>query len=102
MQTTQDQKNAFINIATTEFKNIPPKLEYWEIIYNAVSSGMHVQQFRKRDNTYLLRGKADDASEILAVINQLPMIKNAAFDGTVRKSRKKDSFIIKFEVDQEL
>lgn len=100
MQTKQEQSTAFIDIAQNELKRIKPQLEAWEIVYNAVSSGMHVQQFRKSDKQYMLRGKATDASEILAVMNKLPMVKNASFDGAVRKVRNTDSFIIRFELEE--
>lgn len=101
MQRTQNESQAFIDIVSQEFEQIRPAHKNWNVVYQVVSAGMHVQQFRKRDSRYLLRGNADDASNILSVLNELPNVSNASFEGVVRKSRGKDSFVIQFEITEE-
>jgi len=72
--------------------------EHWSIIYETIKHKMHVQQFRKREGSYIIRGLADDASKVLTAINNLPQVSSASFQGVVRKSRGRDSFIIQFKL----
>lgn len=92
----QDKINDFVSTIDNQIKQYPPVHAHWNIVYQAVKQGMHVQQFRKNENKYILRGLATDSSKVLAAINDLPEVTSATFDGVVRKSRGNDSFIIQF------
>jgi hypothetical protein len=94
----QDENTIFIDAINKEVHSIPLVHDNWAIVYQAIKSNMHVQRFAKQDDGYVLRGLADDASKVLTTINNLPQVSSAGFQGVVRKSRKKDSFIIKLEL----
>jgi hypothetical protein len=94
----QDKASLFIDAINHEIKSVEKVHEHWNIIYEAVQQEMHIQQFRKRDDVYIIRGLADDASKVLAAVNGLPQVSSAVFQGAVRKSRRKDSFIIELRL----
>lgn len=94
----QDKASIFIDAINHEIKSVEKVHEDWSIIYEAVQQKMHIQQFRKRDDVYIIRGLAGDASKVLTAVNDLPQVSSAVFQGTVRKSRGKDSFIIELRL----
>ncbi len=94
----QDKASNFIKVANDELNSSALVHSHWNIVYEAVRQKMHVQQFRKREGNFIIRGLAKNSSSVLTAINALPVVESATFKGTVRKSRGKDSFIIQLKL----
>jgi len=94
----QDQHSSLIELLNSEIKTHQAVLPDWDILYQATLEGMEVHQFRKREGKIILRGIADNASQVLTAINNLQQVSSAVFDGVVRKSRGRDYFIIQLQL----
>jgi hypothetical protein len=101
MKVEQDRSSAFLDVINKELASYELVHGDWSIAYEASKQNMHIQQFRKRDDNWTMRGKSDDASKVLAAINVLPEVSSAVFRGPVRKSRGKDAFVIELQMAKE-
>lgn len=93
-----DLDKLYVEHVLKEFQLYPNVHSHWDIAYKAISEGMDIQQFSGSKSNVTLRGFADSASGILAVISELPMVESAQFSGPVRKSGKRDYFIMELKV----
>jgi len=93
-----DLDKLYVEQVLQEFELYPNVHSHWDIAYKAISEGMDIQEFSGSKSNVTLRGFADSASSILAVISELPMVESAQFSGPVRKSGKRDYFIMELKV----
>jgi hypothetical protein len=59
---------------------------------------MQVSRFKRDKEGIELRGLAEQSTKILSDLNELPEVIDATFQGSIRKSRGKDSFTIVLQV----
>ncbi|TMO40797.1 hypothetical protein CWC25_19860 [Pseudoalteromonas sp. S4389] len=93
-----DLDKLYVEQVLQEFELYPNVHSHWDIAYKAISEGMDIQEFSGSKSNVTLRGFADSASSILAVISELPMVESAQFSGPVRKSGKRDYFMMELKV----
>ena len=89
-----DATKIYVEQVTNELIAYPSVHKSWDIAYQAISEGMDIQQFTGKKYEITLRGFAESASRVLSEVSRLPDIENAQFNGAVRKSGKKDYFIM--------
>lgn len=90
----QDQRNQLLNLLNTEFLTTSTVHEHWSLVYLLVESGMMIDRLTFAKNTLSIRGKAPNASKVLADITKSDDISSATFKGAVRKSRGLESFVL--------
>lgn len=93
-----DIAKQYVDQVTNEFKAYPRVHSDWDIAYKAISEGMAIQQFSSKQHEIKIRGFADSASKVLTEISNLPQLKNAQFNGPLRKSGERDYFIMELSV----
>lgn len=71
---------------------------HWQVVDVLIEAGMTITKTSYKAPVITIRGTADKASDVLAAISKYEYVKRAAFQGAVRKSRGKDSFILTIEV----
>jgi outer membrane receptor for ferrienterochelin and colicin len=95
---TIDKTNQAINVINTEFLRVQSTHALWNILHKAIESGMQVSRFKRDKQGVELRGLAEQSTKILSDLNELPEVIDATFQGSIRKSRGKDSFTIVLQV----
>lgn len=89
-----DDTNSYVMDVSNELTSLPRVLSHFQIVHEAIKAGMDIQQFRGDSNEIMLRGFANSASAVLSVISELPELSSAQFNGPVRKSGKRDYFVM--------
>lgn len=87
--------NGRLSAYQKEFANVSVRHVDWRIIELVLKEGMEVKQFYGNAEYIELRGDADRASLILAVLNSAEFVESAEFTSPIRKSRSRDSFVVK-------
>lgn len=90
----QGQQSQLLQLLNDEFSKTSTVHEHWSLVYTLVENGMHIDRLTFANNLLSIRGKADNASKILAVIAKSTSVANASFKGAVRKSRGQETFTI--------
>ncbi|GAP74601.1 hypothetical protein W04_1117 [Pseudoalteromonas sp. SW0106-04] len=90
----QEKKERFVTVTKSELESLRPIHSDWQLAYEAIKSGMEIQQFRMNANELVMRGFADEASGVLEAMNNLDSVESVVFDGPVRKSGRRDYFIM--------
>jgi len=89
-----DDTNSYVTDVSNELTSMPRVLSNFQIVQEAIKAGMDIQQFRGDSNEIMLRGFANSASTVLSAISELPELSSAQFNGPVRKSGKRDYFVM--------
>lgn len=89
-----DTTKLYVEQITNELSAYPNVHIHWDVAYYALNKGMDIQQFTGKQSEIRIRGFAESASKILTEVSNLPQLANAEFSGAVRKSGKKDYFIM--------
>lgn len=89
-----DITKLYVEQVTDELSKYPNVHNHWDIAYQAINEGMDIQQFTGKQYDIRMRGFAMSASQVLTKVSDLPQLASAEFDGPVRKSGKKDYFIM--------
>lgn len=89
-----DDTNKYVSDVSTELTSLPRVLSHFQIAHEAINAGMEIQQFKGGANEIMLRGFANSASTVLTAISELPELSSAQFNGPVRKSGKRDYFVM--------
>jgi len=71
----------------------------WLVLIN-IYPDIQLSNVRIANNRFVIRGKADKATDIVAKLNAITGIDDAQFDFPVRRSRNKDVFVISFTVTE--
>lgn len=71
---------------------------HWQVIDKLLENGMIITRATYDAPILTIRGTADKASDVLAMIAKNEHVKSAAFQGSVRKSRGKDSFVLTLDI----
>lgn len=95
-----DNNLVVLSTLTKEFKSKPFVHNHWEIIDELLSAQMTITRINFKNGELVIRGVADKASDVLSMISVNKQISSAAFEGPVRKSRGKDSFILTLQVKE--
>lgn len=94
----QKQKLDEINLLTKEFNlqiaNNSPVHPHWQFINLALKHNTLINYFRMDNGQIELDGQAPNANELLTDLNQNSLVKQAVFNGSVRKSNGVDNFNI--------
>lgn len=93
-----DSNKKILTTYSSEFNNQKLIHSHWNIIEQLLESGMQISRILYKENLLTIRGSAEKASNILSIISDYPMVKSASFQGSVRKSIGKDSFVLNIEV----
>lgn len=96
-----DRNHQLISVLAAEVNQVERVHSHWNILEQAINSGMQIKRFATNTSGIELRGTADNASKVLTEINQLKQVKSAIFVGSVRKSRGQDSFVINLELSSQ-
>jgi hypothetical protein len=62
------------------------------VIYDLVENGMTIQRLTFAEKLLTIRGKAPNASQVLASISKVANVSSASFKGSVVKARGQESF----------
>lgn len=89
-----DDTNKYVLDVSNELTSLPRVLTHFQFAHEAIKAGMDIQQFRGDPNEIMLRGFANSASTVLTAISELPGLSSAQFNGPVRKSGKRDYFVM--------
>lgn len=89
-----DITKLYVEQVTNELRKYPNVHSQWDIAYQAINDGMDIQQFTGKQYSIRMRGFAVSASQVLTKMSNLPQLATAEFNGPVRKSGKKDYFIM--------
>ncbi|MCK8132673.1 hypothetical protein [Pseudoalteromonas sp. 2CM28B] len=89
-----DETNRYVSDVSNELTSVPRVLSHFQIAYEAINAGMEIQQFKGGANEIMIRGFANSASTVLSAISELPELSSAQFNGPVRKSGKRDYFVM--------
>ncbi|MEQ3528577.1 hypothetical protein [Pseudoalteromonas sp. XMcav11-Q] len=93
-----EQLKRYVIQTNNNFSQYPQVHKNWQIAFEAINSGMDIQQFSGEDNNVTIRGFADSASQVLESIARSSMIESAQFSGSVMKSGKRDYFVLELKV----
>lgn len=89
-----DIAKLYVEQVTNELSKYPNVHSHWDIAYQAINEGMDIQQFSGKQYDIRMRGFAMSASKVLTEVSALTQLANAEFSGAVRKSGKRDYFIM--------
>lgn len=89
-----DIAKLYVEQVTNELSKYPNVHSHWDIAYQAINEGMDIQQFSGKQYDIRMRGFAMSASKVLTEVSALTQLANAEFNGAVRKSGKRDYFIM--------
>jgi len=95
---TLDSNSAEIKALSQDFGEQSFVHYHWQIIYKLLNEKMTITRVTYDAPSITIRGTADRASDVLAAIAKYDNVKSAAFQGSVSKSRGKDSFVLTIEV----
>lgn len=90
----QDKQRQLLSLLNKEFANTQSIHHHWSILYQLVENDMIISRLTYNDKVLTVRGNAKNASKILALISEHPQVDNAVFEGTVSRSRGKESFTL--------
>jgi len=89
-----DDTNKYVIDVSSELTSLPRVLGHFQVVHEAIKAGMDIQQFKGDSSEITLRGFANSASTVLSAISELPELSSAQFNGPVRKSGKRDYFVM--------
>lgn len=95
-----DNNLATLAMLSEELNQQPLVHQYWQVFDDLLTSGMDITRISYKDNNITIRGEAEKASSVLSSIAANPLVTAAAFEGPVRKSRDKDSFVLTLQVKE--
>lgn len=98
---TLDKNRNTLELLATEFNDQSFVHYHWLIIEKLINKKMTIKRITFDEPNITIRGTAEKASDILATISNVKSVKSATFEGAVRKSRGKDSFVLLIEVKDE-
>jgi hypothetical protein len=90
----QDQQSQLLHLLNTEFSKTSTVHEHWSLIYQLVESDMQISRISFSENLLTVRGRAPNASKVLASIAKKPYVNSATFKGSVVKSKGQESFTL--------
>lgn len=90
----QDQQRQLLYLLNTEFSKTTTVHGHWSLVYRLVESDMTISRLSFTENVLSIRGKAPNASKVLADISNIPYVTRATFKGSVVKSRGLETFTI--------
>jgi hypothetical protein len=93
-----DQNISLFSVLSSEFGEQNFVHNHWQIVDTLLSAEMKITRINFQNSKLVIRGVADKASDVLTTITEHERIISAAFQGPVRKSRGKDSFILTLQV----
>jgi len=93
-----DRNRAEISALSEDFGQQSFVHYHWRIINKLIEEKMIVTRVTFDSPVITIRGTANKASDVLAAITKYNNVKSATFQGSVRKSRGKDSFVLLIEV----
>lgn len=67
---------------------------HWSLIYQLVESDMEINRISFAEKLLSVRGRAPNASKVLANIAKTPYVSSATFKGSVVKSSGQESFTL--------
>jgi len=88
------QLEQLVNVVNQEFSRLEATHATWELLAKAMAAEMRVTRFKRFEQGIELRGTAPKASKVLSELNTMEQVSDAAFTGSVRKSRGLDAFTI--------
>ena len=94
---SQDKRSHLLSLLNEEFSKTSTVHNHWTLIYNLVENGMTITRLSFRDNIISVRGRAEQASSVLANIAKHPNVTSASFQGAVRKSRGLETFTLELK-----
>lgn len=89
-----DEKVSQLTTLSNEYSDRKLVHYYWSTIYQLVENDMTVTRITYTKGKLIIRGVAEKASDVLSAIATYSQVESASFQGPVRKSRGKDSFIL--------
>jgi hypothetical protein len=95
-----DNNLAVLSVLSNEFGLQSFVHHHWQIIDQLLAAEMQITRINYKDNQIIIRGLADKASDVLTTITDNEKVNSAAFEGPVRKSRGKDSFILTLQIKE--
>jgi hypothetical protein len=90
----QDKQHQLLVLLNNEFSTTSSVHGHWSVIYNLVENGMTIQRLTFAEKLLTIRGKAPNASQVLASISKVANVSSASFKGSVVKSRGQESFTL--------
>lgn len=75
------------------------KTPFWEVVAPLFKQAKF-RTLRYRNGRFVINGETNRATDLLDILNDSPLVTDAKFDTGVRKSRKKEVFIISFVLVQ--
>jgi len=99
-----DTRNKIANISaqvdalSNEFSGQELVHRYWQVVYDLVELDVDVTRITYKNGELTVRGLAEQASNVLTEIAKKDKVISASFQGPVRKSRSKDSFVLKIQL----
>ncbi len=96
----QDQQSQLLNLLNNEFSKTATVHEHWSLIYQLVESDMEISRISFAEKILTVRGRAPNASKVLASIAKKNYVNSAVFKGSVAKSRGKESFTLELTTNK--
>lgn len=73
---------------------------FWLVI-EPLMQHARFRSLKYRNGRYQINGETDKATDLIDMLNRSPMVKDAKFDTQIRKSRKKEVFLISFLIEND-
>jgi hypothetical protein len=89
-----DEKLATMAKLSTELSEHNLVHYHWFIIEQLFEEKMTISRIALKDNTLIIRGKADKASQLLNALSTNQYLEKISFQGQVRQSRGQESFTL--------
>jgi hypothetical protein len=90
----QDTQHQLLGLLNNEFSTTSSVHNHWSVIYDLVENGMTIQRLTFAEKLLTIRGKAPNASQVLASISKVANVSSASFKGSVVKARGQESFTL--------
>jgi hypothetical protein len=90
----QDTQHQLLGLLNNEFSTTSSVHNHWSVIYDLVENGMTIQRLTFAEKLLTIRGRAPNASLVLASISKVANVSSASFKGSVVKARGQESFTL--------